>query len=64
MRLLLTAFFFEAATSSPTSFFRGFYLPWQIALVTGVVAALIMLVTALVSMRRVLVADPAIVFRG
>jgi putative ABC transport system permease protein len=62
--LAVAAFFFEMATSSPTSFFRGFYLPWQIALVTALVAALIMLVTALVSLRRVLVADPAIVFRG
>jgi putative ABC transport system permease protein len=62
--LAVAAFFFEAATSSPTSFFRGFYLPWQIALLTAIVAALIMLVTAFVSLRRVLVADPAIVFRG
>lgn len=59
-----TALFFEMATASPTSFFRGFYLPWQIALGVAVVATLIMLITALVSLRRVLVVDPAVVFRG
>ena len=59
-----TAFFFEMATASPTSFFRGFYLPWQIALGVAVVATVIMLLTALVSLRRVLVVDPAVVFRG
>lgn len=62
--LALTALFFELATSSPTSFFRGFYLPWQIALGVAGIAILIMLVTALLSLRRVLVVDPAIVFRG
>ena len=62
--LALTAFFFEMATSSPTSFFRGFYLPWQIALGVAGVATLIMLLTAILSLRRVLVVDPAVVFRG
>jgi putative ABC transport system permease protein len=62
--LALTAFFFEMATSSPTSFFRGFYLPWQIALGVAGVATLIMLMTAILSLRRVLVVDPAVVFRG
>ncbi len=60
----VTAFFFEMATASPTSFFRGFYLPWQIALGVAIVATLIMVITALVSLRRVLVVDPAVVFRG
>lgn len=59
-----TSLFFELATASPTSFFRGFYLPWQVALGVAVVATLIMLITALVSLRRVLVVDPAVVFRG
>ncbi|MCL4767176.1 MAG: FtsX-like permease family protein [Hyphomicrobiaceae bacterium] len=60
----LTSVFFETATSSPTSFFRGFYLPWQVALGVGLLAAVIMLLSAIVSLRRVLVVDPAIVFRG
>jgi putative ABC transport system permease protein len=60
----LTSVFFELATSSPTSFFRGFYLPWEVALGVAALAALIMLVSSIVSLRRVLVVDPAIVFRG
>jgi putative ABC transport system permease protein len=60
----LTSAFFELATSSPTSFFRGFYLPWEVAVGVGLLAALIMLVSSLISLRRVLVVDPAIVFRG
>jgi putative ABC transport system permease protein len=62
--LAATATFFETATSSPTSFFRGFYLPWQIALIVAGLATIIMLMTALISLRRVLFVDPAIVFRG
>lgn len=60
----LTSIFFETATSSPTSFFRGFYLPWQVALGVGLLAAFIMLLSAIISLRRVLVVDPAVVFRG
>jgi putative ABC transport system permease protein len=60
----LTSVFFETATSSPTSFFRGFYLPWQVALGVGLLASVIMLLSAVISLRRVLVVDPAIVFRG
>jgi putative ABC transport system permease protein len=60
----LTSVFFELATSSPTSFFRGFYLPWEVAVGVALLALLIMLVSSLISLRRVLVVDPAIVFRG
>jgi putative ABC transport system permease protein len=62
--IAVTALFFEMATASPTSFFRGFYLPWQIALGVAGVAMTIMLLTAVFSLRRVLVVDPALVFRG
>jgi putative ABC transport system permease protein len=62
--LAVTALFFEMATASPTSFFRGFYLPWQIALGVAGVAMTIILLTAVFSLRRVLVVDPAVVFRG
>lgn len=62
--LALTAVFFEQATASPTSFFRGFYLPWQIAVGVAGLATVIMLISSLVSLRRVLVIDPAVVFRG
>lgn len=60
----LTSVFFETATIDPTSFFRGFYLPWEVALGVGILAAIIMLLSAIISLRRVLVVDPAIVFRG
>lgn len=54
--------FFETAGRSPN--FRGFYLPWQVAVASGFVAAAIMLLSALVALRRVMFVDPAIVFRG
>lgn len=60
----LTSVFFESVTSNPISFFRGFYLPWQVALGVGLLATAIMLLSAIISLRRVLVVDPAIVFRG
>lgn len=56
------ATFFETAGKAPN--FRGFYLPWQVALASAVVAAAIMLLASLVALRRVLFVDPAIVFRG
>jgi putative ABC transport system permease protein len=58
----LAALFFECATRSPN--FRGFYLPWQVALASGVIAAGIILLSALWAMRRVLRVEPGIVFRG
>ncbi len=58
----LAATFFETAGRSPN--FRGFYLPWQVAAASALVAAGIMLISALVALRRVMFVDPAIVFRG
>jgi putative ABC transport system permease protein len=54
--------FFETAGKSPT--FQGFYLPWYVAAGSGAIAAAIILLAALLAMRRVLFVDPAIVFRG
>ena len=54
--------FFETAGKSPT--FQGFYLPWYVAAASGAVAAAIIVLAALLAMRRVLFVDPAIVFRG
>ena len=56
------ASFFEFAGRSPN--FKGFYLPWQVALGSAAVAAAIMFVAALFALRRVLFVDPATVFRG
>ncbi len=42
----------------------SFYMPWQVLLITGVAVFLIVLLASLLSIRRVFVVDPAIVFRG
>jgi putative ABC transport system permease protein len=56
------AAFFEFAGRNPN--FAGFFLPWQIALGSGGVAAAIITIASLVALRRVLFIEPAIVFRG
>lgn len=56
------ASFFEFAGRSPN--FKGFYLPWQVAVGSGAVAGGIMCIAALFALRRVLFIDPATVFRG
>jgi len=57
----LAAAFFEFACT-PTSALRGFILPWWIALgVAGAMTLLIVLSTA-VSLRRVLVVEPVLIF--
>lgn len=43
---------------------RGFYLPWQVALGTAIAVTVIMFLASLVSIRKVFVLDPAVVFRG
>jgi putative ABC transport system permease protein len=58
----LCALFFEA-TANVTAL-RGFILPWQVVAGTGVAMLLIMIIASLASIRRVMVLDPAIVFRG
>jgi putative ABC transport system permease protein len=42
----------------------AFYMPWQVLLITGVAVLLICLLSSLLSIRRVLVLEPAIVFRA
>ena len=56
------AFFIFAAAKIPT--FQGFYLPVEVAALAALVVALIIVIAGLVAIRRVLVIDPAIVFRG
>jgi putative ABC transport system permease protein len=56
------AMFFEFAGRNPN--FTGFYLPWQIGLGSGAVAAGIIFLASLLALRRVMVIEPAIVFRG
>jgi putative ABC transport system permease protein len=42
----------------------SFFMPWQVLAITGVAVFLIVLLASLLSIRKVLVVDPAIVFRG
>jgi putative ABC transport system permease protein len=60
--IFLTATFYAVFTKQVE--LRSFYLPWQIAAGTAVIVALIIVLASLMSIRRVLVLEPAIVFRG
>jgi putative ABC transport system permease protein len=42
----------------------AFYTPWQLLPITGAAVVLICILSSLVSVRRVLVLEPAVVFRG
>jgi len=42
----------------------AFFMPWQVLAITGAAVFLIVLIASLVSVRKVLVVEPAIVFRG
>jgi putative ABC transport system permease protein len=43
---------------------RGFFMPWQIMLITAGAVSLIIALAAIVSIRKVLSIDPALVFRA
>ncbi|MFN0056800.1 MAG: ABC transporter permease [Planctomycetales bacterium] len=57
----MTALFFEATRD--VRHMTGFFMPWQIAAGTGAAVGLIVLLASLLSIRRVLVLEPAVVFR-
>jgi putative ABC transport system permease protein len=42
----------------------SFFMPWQVLAITAGAVFVIVLVASLLSIRKVLVVDPAIVFRG
>lgn len=58
----MTAAFFEITRDNLD--LRGFTLLWQIAAGTGATVFLIVILASLMSVRRVLVLEPAVVFRG
>jgi putative ABC transport system permease protein len=58
----MTAAFFELTKNNLD--LRGFRLLWQVATGTGVTVMLIVFFASLLSVRKVLVLEPAIVFRG
>ena len=58
----LTALFFEWTKNMVH--LQGFFLPWQVMAGTAAAVLLIVGLASLVSIRRVVVLEPAIVFRG
>jgi putative ABC transport system permease protein len=58
----VAAVFFESTKN--ITHLRGFFLPWQVMAGTGLAVALIVALSSLLSIRRVLVLEPAAVFRG
>jgi len=59
----LCAGFFEI-TSRISINLRGFELPWQVAAGTACTVLVIIVIASFASLRKVMVVDPAIVFRG
>lgn len=59
----LCAGFFEVSSRISINL-RGFELPWQVAVGTAGAIVVIIFVASIASVRRVMVVDPAIVFRG
>jgi putative ABC transport system permease protein len=57
----LAALFGEATRASSH---LAFFMPWQVLAITGAAVAVIVLLSSLVSVRKVLVLEPAVVFRG
>ncbi|MEM8782458.1 MAG: ABC transporter permease [Planctomycetota bacterium] len=62
--LAAAAVFFSPWVAQQSDALRGFYLLPGVAVGTGIAAAFIVVASTLVSMRRVLIVDPATVFRG
>lgn len=57
----LAALFGQVTKDSPK---MAFIMPWQVLAGTGAAVGLIILISSLLSIRRVLVLEPAMVFRG
>lgn len=57
----LSGAFFEL--TKDVTHLAGFHMPWQVALLTAFAVAFIVLLSSIVSLRRVLVLEPAVVFR-
>jgi putative ABC transport system permease protein len=57
----LAAAFFESTKNAVA--LQGFFMPWQVMVIVGGAVLLIVVLSSIVSIRRVLVLEPAIVFR-
>ena len=56
-----TVAFIKGFSANP--FFKGFYIPWQIPLISLVAVVIILAITGLIAIRSVLKTEPASVFR-
>lgn len=59
----LAASFFEIMEFSGQADLRGMYVPWQVIAITGTAVTLIVTIASLLSLRKVLVLEPAMVFK-
>ena len=59
----MAATFFEVMERSGQADLRGMYIPWQIAAITAAAVTLIVIAASLLSLRKVLVLEPAMVFK-
>lgn len=59
----LAATFFEVMERSGLADLRGMFVPWQVAGLAGGAVGLIVLAAAMLSLRRVLTLEPAVVFK-
>ena len=59
--VLGTVWFMWSFSGNP--FFKGFYIPWQIPLISMVAVVIILAITGWLSLRSVLKTEPAAVFR-
>lgn len=57
----MSAGFFEA--TKDITHLAGFFMPWQVAMMTALAVGMIVAMASIVSIRRVLVLEPAAVFR-
>jgi putative ABC transport system permease protein len=60
--VLMAALFISVGAANGVDF-KGFYMPWQIPLMTGGVVMIIILLTGVLALRKVLKTEPAEVFR-
>jgi len=58
----IAAAFFEITLRMPAT--RGLILMWQTVALTGACIFLVVILASILSLRRVLVLEPAVVFRG
>jgi putative ABC transport system permease protein len=58
-----SALFFELMERSGQADLRGMWVPWQVAGIAAGAVALIIVMASLLSLRRVLVLEPAMVFK-